>query len=158
MVIEITRYSVVGVSNPNTLMAQHLLDIGDNHWIGELYETGGWKRFTLFHIVRNASCGSTSWLIAEIDIVHHPSKDGCNPHSEVKISIRNDIRRDKAGIDVDKNTAQLRHVKDVVDTAILDQAVNALVDLGKVSSPYSVYVCMRHIESFRVVGDFWNDE
>ena len=139
-------------------MGLHLLDIGDNHWIDQPYEGEGWRRFTLFHIVRNSSGGSTSWPIAEVDVVDHPSKDGCNPHTEVKISIRNDIRREKVGIDVDKNTTELRHVKDVVDKAVLDLAVNALVDLGKVTSPYSVYVCMRHIESFRVVGDFWNDD
>jgi hypothetical protein len=139
-------------------MAKHLLDIGDNHWIGEPYETESWQRFTLHHIVRNASGGSTSWPIAEVDIVHHPSKDGCNSHTEVRISIRNDIRRGKVGMDVDKNTTELRHVKDVVDKAVLDQTVNALVEMGKVSSPYSVYVCMRHVESFRVVGDFWNDD
>src|ERR1022692_1457420 len=100
-------------------MAQLVLEIGDHHWIGDFYETETWKRFTLFHIVRNASGGSTSWPIAEIDIVNHPSKDGCNPHIEVKISIRNDIRRVQEGIEVDKNKKELRHVDDVVDKRVL---------------------------------------
>jgi hypothetical protein len=133
-------------------------DIGKHHWLGELYESGGWQRLTLFHAVRNTSdgSGSTSWPIAEIDIVDHPSQDGINPHEEIKISIRNEIRLSKDRIEVDKNQSSLRHPNDIVDQSVLNDAVAALKELGCVSLPFSVWICMRHVEDFRVEGDFWN--
>jgi hypothetical protein len=132
-------------------------DIGKPHWLGELYESGGWRRLTLFHIVRNNSgSGSTSWPIAEIDIIDHPSQDGTNPHKEIKISLRNEIRRSNGGIEVDKNKSILRHPNDIVDQSILNNTVTALQELGFVSLPFSVWICMRHVEDFRVEGDFWN--
>ena len=139
-------------------MGQHIRDIGENHWIGQSYECGGWRRYTLFHIERNAQGGSTSWPIAEIDVVDHPSRDSVNPHTEIKISLRNEIRRSRMGIEVDKNTSQLRHVSDIVDQSVLDDSVAALKEMGVVSSPLSIWICIRHVEDFRVEGDFWNND
>jgi hypothetical protein len=139
-------------------MGLHIRDIGKNHWIGELYECGSWRRYTLFHIGKNTAGGSTSWPIAEIDVVDHPSQDSVNPHKEIRISLRNDIRRSKTGIEVDKNKSKLRHVSDIVDQSVLDDSVAALKEMGVVSSPYSVWTCIRHVEDFRVEGDFWNND
>jgi hypothetical protein len=139
-------------------MPSHIRDIGENHWLGELYECGGWRRYTLFQIRHNGQGGSTSWPIAEIDVVEHPSQDGSNPHREVKISLRNDIFRSRYGIEVDKNNSVLRHVPDIVDQSVLDDTVNVLQEMGVVFSPYCVWTCMRHVEEFRVEGEFWNDD
>ena len=139
-------------------MSKHVKDIGERHWIGNPYESNDWRRYTLFHIERNDVGGSTSWPIAEIDIVDHPSKDGVNAHTEIKISLRNDIRRTRTGIEVDGNKSKLRQVKEIVDREILDESVAALKALGKVSLPLSVWICVRHVVGFHVEGDFWTDD
>jgi len=133
------------------------IQIRDNYWLGEFYENGQWKRCTLFFKKLNINGGSISWPIAEIDIVSHPSMDSCNPHCETKVSIRNDIIRDSsAGIIVDKNSKELRHVNDVFDKSIIDEVLSKLKSSGSASLPLSLYVCMRHVEEFKVEGDFWN--
>ena len=137
---------------------RHLEDVGKQHWLGTPEHCGGWRRFTLYHIERNREGGSTSWPIAEIDVVDHPSKDRVNPHKEIKISIRNDVRRRRSGIEVDGNKSKLRHVDDIVDAAVLDETVAVLIGMGVVSRPFCVYTCMRHIEDFRVEGDFFEDD
>ena len=133
------------------------IQIRDNYWLGEFYENGQWKRCTLFFKKLNSNGGSISWPIAEIDIVSHPSMDSCNPHCEIKVSIRNDIIRDSSvGIIVDKNSKELRHVNDVFDKSVIDGVLSKLKSSGLASLPLSLYVCMHHIEEFKVEGDFWN--
>ena len=61
----------------------------------------------------------------------------------------------QVGIEVDKNKKELRHVDDVVDKPVLEEVINSLIDMGKITLPYSVYTCIRHIENFRVDGDFF---
>jgi hypothetical protein len=132
-------------------------ELGEGYWLGDFYENNGWKRTTLFHISRNSFGGSTSWPVTEIDLIEHPSRDGCNAHKEIKISIRNEIRRSGGAIDVDGNKAQLRHPDDILEKDIINQSVAKLKELGFVSLPLSVYVCMRHVEDFWVEGDFWSE-
>ena len=139
-------------------MPRHLRDIGRDHWLGEPYQSGGWWRCTLFRIVRGNGSGSTSWPIAEIDVLHHPGMDGVNPHKEVKISLRNDVRRTRSGIKVDKNKTWLRHIAKIVDRSVLDEAVTALKELKIVTAPCSLTILMRHVEDYRVEGEFWNDD
>lgn len=134
------------------------IDIGDKHYLGEIYRNAGWVRLTLFHIERNSFGGSTSWPVAEVDVVDHPSRDGCNAHTEIKISIRNDIKLASHGIDVDGNKKRLRHPSDVIEKNTISCVVDRLKENDIVREPYSLYVCMRHIEDFRVEGDFWSHD
>ncbi len=134
-------------------------DIGSKHYLSYFIDSGGWKRCTLFHIERNESgTGATAWPIAQIDLVNHPAGDGTNPHTEVTISLRNDIRRAPSGIVVDENRTKLRHAEDIVDHAVLDHALAALQELGHVCLPCSVCICIRHIEDYRIEGEFWSDD
>jgi hypothetical protein len=134
------------------------IDVDEKHWLGESYSNDGWRRLTLFHIKRNTfGGGSTSWPVADIDIVNHPSKDGCNPHSEIKISIRNDIRQSGNDIDVDGNKKKLRYPADIVGESTVNQVISKLKENLFVKEPLAVYVCMRHVEDFWVEGAFWSD-
>jgi hypothetical protein len=140
-------------------MALFTIDVGKEHWLGERYANSGWRRLTLFLRRRNwFGDGSMNWPIAEIDVVDHPSKDGCNAHTEIKISIRNEIRRNKNGIDIDGNRIELRHPEDIVERATIDQVITKLGEYGIASEPLAVYVCMRHVEKFWVEGDFWSED
>jgi hypothetical protein len=135
------------------------IDINSSYWLGELYQNAGWRRMTLFHRLMNSSGGgSVSTPIAEIDIVMHPSMDGCNSHCEIKFSIRNDVKRQNARILVDKNAELLRHTDDVLDATIIDKVVEVLKENNLVTLPISLYICMRHVEDFKVQGDFWSDD
>jgi hypothetical protein len=107
---------------------------------------------------QNSFGGSTNWPVAELDFIQHPSKDGCNPHTEIKISVRNEIRRSGAVIDPDGNKAQLRHPSDVLENDVIARTIEKLKEEGLLSDPFCVYVCMRHVEDFWVEGDFWNVE
>lgn len=108
----------------------HLKDIGQHHWIGRTIGRAGWKRTALHQIERNTAGGSTSWPVAEIDIVEHPSADGVNPHHEVKISLRNEVRKVGLKIIPDGNKTVLRHPADIIDPGIFDKTVEALIELG----------------------------
>ena len=134
-------------------------ELGDKYWLGEFFETGGWRRATLFRINRNSAGGSTSWPVAEIDVVDHPSRDSCNPHSEIKISIRNEVKRSGSEIDPDGNKTKLRHPDDVLEDAdVIQRTLAKLKEESLVTEPLCVYVCMRHVEDFWVEGDFWCDD
>ena len=134
-------------------------ELGNNkYWLGDFYENSGWKRTSLFYTRRNWSGGSTNWPVAEIDLIEHPSKDGCNAHTEIKISIRNEVRRSGSEIEVDGNKTQLRHPSEILEKDIISQTIEKLKDEGIVTSPLCVYVCMRHVEGFWVEGDFWSQE
>ena len=139
-------------------MASNRTEVSDGYWLGEHFSNVGWNRFTLFREKGNSSGGSINWPIAEVDVVDHPPRDGCNRHTEIKISIRNDVKRYGDGIEVDKNRTKLRHPEDVLETRILREAVSVLKQIGVASEPLSVYACMRHVEDFRVEGDFWSED
>lgn len=139
-------------------MKPHRTEIREGYWLGEHFSNPGWNRFTLFREKQNTAGGSINWPVAEVDVVDHPPREGANRHTEIKFSIRNEIRRAGDGIQVDKNKTELRHPEDVLNTAALTEAVTKLEELGVVSKPLSVYVCMRHVEDFHVEGDFWRDE
>jgi hypothetical protein len=139
-------------------LKQYNIDITPDYCLGQYYQNDGWKRLTLFHKKTNSHGGSINTPIAEIDIVMHPSQDGCNSHCEIKFSIRNDLKRQNSEILIDQNTKHLRHPNDVVDAVIIDKAVDKLKETDLVTSPISIYVCMRHVEDFKTEGDFWNDD
>ncbi len=138
-------------------MKRSRLDVSQKYYLGEVFQNSGWRRLTLFYEVRNWSGGSTSTPVAEIDVVEHPSRDRCNPHTEIKIAVRNEIRFRYGGIDIDGNKTQLRHPTDVVEKNTIKDVLTKLKDAGIVTEPLCVYVCMRHIEEFWVEGDFWYD-
>jgi hypothetical protein len=134
------------------------IEIDNKYGLGEIYRNVGWTRLTLFHIERNSSGGSTRWPVAEIDVVDHPSKDGCNAHTEVKVSIRNDVKLASHGIEVDHNKKHLRHPNDVIERGTVNSVITRLKESEFVTEPYSLYVCMRHVEDFWVKGDFWSND
>ncbi len=96
--------------------------------------------------------------IAEIDIVKHPRQEGCNSHCEIKINVRNNVKRQGGEILVDKNAKVLRHVNDIVDNEILSKAVDKIKENDLATLPFSIYICVRHIDSFDTDGDFWNED
>ena len=136
------------------------IEITPDYWLGECYQNDGWKRLTLFHKRTNYSGGSGSLNtpIAEIDIVKHPSLDGCNKHCEIKINVRNDLKRQGGEIVVDENAKDLRRVQDIVNNELLNKAVDKIKENDLVSLPFSVYVCVRHVDSFETAGDFWSED
>jgi hypothetical protein len=133
------------------------LDVGEKFFLGQLYQNNGWKRLTLFHEVKRWGGGSTSTPVAEIDVVDHPSRDRCNPHTEIQISVRNDGRLRFGGIDIDGNKSRLRHPDDVLGKSTVINVVTKLKEAGIATDPLCVYVSMRHNEDFWVEGDFWDD-
>ena len=140
------------------MQAAKQFDLGDKYWLGQCFENRGWLRATLFRISRNSTGGSTSWPVATIDVVAHPSKDGCNAHSEIRVSVRNEVRRNGSGIDPDGNKTKLRHPNDVLEDDVIERSIEKLKENGLVAEPLCVYVCMTHVEDFWVEGDFWNDD
>jgi hypothetical protein len=137
---------------------QYNIDITHDYWLGECYQNDGWKRLTLFHKKTNSQGGSINTPIAEIDIIKHPGQNGCNSHDEIKFSIRNDVKRQGSEIVVDKNDKHLRHTSDVIDTVIIDKAVDKLKETDLVTLPICIYVCMKHVEDFKTQGDFWTND
>ena len=135
-----------------------MIEITSDYWLGECYQNGGWIRLTLFHKKMNSQGGSINTPVAEVDIVKHPSMDGCNNHHEIKLSIRNDIKQRKSEIEVDKNATHLRHPKDVLDVSIIEKAIEKIKEAHLAALPLSVYVCMRHVEDFKTEGDFWSND
>lgn len=140
------------------MRSRNVIELDSYYWLGDFYENDGWKRLTLFHKVTNLQGGSLNTPVAEIDIIEHPSMDGCNKHCEIKISIRNDLKRQGYNILVDENSKVLRHPSDVIDPTIIRTTVEKIKEEGMVSSPLSIYVCIRHVEDFRVEGDFWSED
>jgi hypothetical protein len=133
-------------------------EVSKGYWLGEHFSNAGWDRFTLFREKRNSAGGSINWPLAEVDVVDHPPRDSCNRHTEIKISIRSDLKCYSGGIEVDKNRTELRHPEDILDTQVLFEVVAMLKQIGVASEPLSIYTCMRHVEDFRVEGDFWRED
>lgn len=134
------------------------ITLSPKYYLGELYSNGAWSRLTLFHYKPNPQGGSMSTPVAEVDIVDHPSRDGCNAHREIKISLRNDLKKIGDEVCIDGNKAVLRQPKDIMDISILNEVPSLLIREKLAMEPLSIYICVRHIDSFKVEGDFWNHE
>ena len=134
------------------------IEISPDHYLRELYQNSGWKRLTLFHKMTNAHGGSLNTPIAEIDIIDHPGLDGCNRHCEIKINIGNSLKRHGDQIVSDNTNIELKEVSDVVSKEILDKVVLNILENNLATLPYSVFICVRHIDRFETQGDFWNFE
>ncbi len=134
------------------------IPLNPQYYLGELYSNGAWSRLTLFHYKQNAQGGSVSTPVAEVDIVDHPSMDGCNAHREVKVSLRNDIKKVGREVVIDRNRTSLRQPEDIIEASVIDLLPSLLITAGLASEPLSIYVCVRHVDSFDVRGNFWNEE
>lgn len=134
------------------------IEITPSFWLGDIYQNDGWKRLTLFYKQTNLFGGSLNTPVAEIDIVEHPSMDGINSHCELKINFRNDVIRQGNEIHIEKITKELRTASEIVDNEILSEMVERIKENGLTSHPLSIYVCVRHVESFATDGEFWNED
>ena len=134
------------------------IGIDIDYWVGEHYSNDCWQRLTLFYKKTNSQSGSINTPVAKIDIVNHPGLNGCNPHYEIKISVRNDIKRNGVETVIDKNNKILRHPAEIIEDQILRSVVKKLKEEGLVTVPLSIFVCTEHVEKFETEGDFWTED
>jgi len=82
---------------------QDNIEITPDYWLGDFYQNDGWKRLTLFHKVAISNVGSNNTPIVQVDIVKHPGNEYFNSHSEIKFTIRTDLKRQGHEVQIDKN-------------------------------------------------------
>lgn len=114
--------------------------------------------YSIYHSIFNKEGGSLNTPIGRIEIKERQSGDGYNDHTEIRILVRNNVRKKWGELKILKSTKNLNRIEKIIPKPDLNKIISDLIEIEKISEPYSIYRCVENVEDFQTFGEFYNWE
>ena len=114
--------------------------------------------YSIFHSIFNKDGGSWNTPVGRIEIKDRQSGDGFNAHAEIKILVRNDLGMKWGELKIIKSPKKLNRTEKIIPKTDLNKIIAELINIEKISKPYSIYHCVENVEDFQTFGEFFDLE
>ncbi|WP_350290521.1 hypothetical protein [uncultured Croceitalea sp.] len=112
--------------------------------------------YKIYHSIVNKEGGSWNTPIGRIEIKGRDSADGCNPHTEIRILLRNNVVMKWGILKIIKSPRKLNRAENLISKSELNKIISELIEIENIIEPYSIYRCVENVEEFQTFGDFFN--
>ena len=126
--------------------------------LAERSDLTGFTQFSIFYKVYNKSGGSVSTPLGRIEIREKPSSDGVNPHIELRVIIRNDVRFKWGAIHIVNSPKKLNRVRKVIPDKELQLLLSDLIQKESISEPYTIYETVENVEDYKTYGNIYRND
>ncbi|MCK0110148.1 hypothetical protein MWU58_12645 [Flavobacteriaceae bacterium S0825] len=112
--------------------------------------------YSIFHCAFNSDGGSIDTPIGRIEIKRRQSGDGFNEHTEIRILMRNGVFKKWRQLKIIKSPKKLNRIEKIISKSELNKIIKELIEVEKISEPYTIYNCIENVEDYRAFGKLYN--